>query len=102
MIVYNVTVLLAQSVEQQWLNWLKPNYIDQVMQTGFFDSWSLLQVNDSPNEGLTYCLQFITEEISSLQAYRNLYEESIAATHQQEFKNQLVTFSSTMQSIILE
>lgn len=99
MIIYNVTVLIDESIEQQWLSWIKPNLIEKILETGFFHSYKLLQVTDSPNEGLTYCLQFNTDEISSLQSYLALYAEQIEQEHQQNFANQLVTFSSTMKLI---
>lgn len=99
MFIYNITVLIEKSIEQEWLSWIKPNYINTVMETGFFQSCQLLQVSDSPNEGLTYCLQFRTNEISLLQSYQNLYASQIEREHQVAFTNQLVTFSSTMKII---
>ncbi|MGI4749563.1 MAG: DUF4286 family protein [Janthinobacterium lividum] len=99
MFIYNITYLIDESIEQQWLNELKTNYIQTVLETGFFQSYQLLQVTDSPNEGLTFCLQFRTNEISSLQSYQNLYAAQIESENQQLFTNQLVTFSSTMKLI---
>jgi len=91
--------MIEESIEQQWLSWIKINYINTVLETGFFQSYQLLQVTDSPNEGLTYCLQFRTNEISSLQSYQNLYAPQIESEHQLAFPNQLVTFGSTMKII---
>lgn len=99
MFVYNITVLIEESIEQEWLSWIEPNYMETVMATGFFQSCQLLQVTDSPNEGLTYCLQFRTNEISSLQSYQSLYAPQIESEHQLAFANQMVTFSSTMKLI---
>lgn len=99
MFIYNITFLIDESIAQEWLNEVKNNYIEIVLETGFFQSYQLLQVMDSPNEGLTYCLQFRTEEISSLQSYQNLYAPQIENKHQQLFVNQIITFSSTMKLI---
>lgn len=99
MFIYNITILIEEYIEQEWLNWIKPNFIQVIMETGFFQSCQLLQVTDSPNEGLTYCLQFRTNEISSMQSYQNLYAMQIENEHMQAFQNQLVTFSSTMKII---
>lgn len=99
MFIYNITVLIEETIEQEWLSWIKTNYMEAVMETGFFQSCQLLQVTDSPNEGLTFCLQFRTNEISSLQSYQNLYAPNIEQEHQQAFVNQLVTFSSIMKII---
>lgn len=99
MFIYNITVLIDESIEQNWLSWIKTNYVQAVMDTGFFQSGQVLQVTDSPNEGLTFCLQFRTNEISALQSYQNLYAPKIEGEHQQAFVNQLVTFSSIMKII---
>jgi len=99
MFIYNITILIDESIEQEWLNYVQAQLMQAVMETGFFQSCQLLQVTDSPNEGLTYCLQFRTNEISSLQSYQNLYGPQIEGEHQSAFPNQLVTFSSTMKII---
>jgi hypothetical protein len=99
MFIYNITVLIEESIEQAWLSWIKTVFIQTIMETGFFQSYQVLQVTDSPNEGLTYCLQFRTNEISSLQSYQSLYAAQVESEHLQAFPNQLVTFSSTMKII---
>lgn len=99
MFLYNITFLIDESIEQQWLDEVKNNYIQTVLDTGFFQSYQLLQVIDSPNEGLTYCLQFRTNEISSLQSYQHLYSAQIENNHYQIFENQLIAFTSTMKLI---
>ncbi|RYE37141.1 MAG: DUF4286 family protein [Sphingobacteriaceae bacterium] len=99
MFLYNITFLIDESIEQQWLDEVKNNYIQTVMDTDFFQSYQLLQVMDSPNEGLTYCLQFRTNEISSLQSYQNLYSAQIESNHYQIFENQLIAFTSSMKLI---
>ncbi len=99
MFIYNITFLIDEAIVQEWLELIKTNYIQTVMETGFFQSYQLLQVMDSPNEGLTYCLQFRTSEISSLQSYQNLYAPQIESEHLQSFTNQVITFTSTMKLI---
>ena len=99
MFIYNITVLIEETLEQEWLNYVQTEFIPVILETGFFQSCQLLQVTDSPNEGLTYCVQFRTNEISSLQSYQSLYAPQIESAHQLAFPNQLVTFSSTMKLI---
>lgn len=99
MTIYNITVLIEESIEQKWLNYVQTEMIPNILDTGFFESGKLLQVADSPNEGLTFCLQFTTNTISSLQSYQSLCAQQIDGAHQAAFPNQLVTFSSTMKLI---
>ena len=99
MIIYNITVLIEETIEQEWLYYVQSAMIPSILDTGFFNSGKLLQVTDSPNEGLTFCLQFSTNEISSLQSYQSLYSQQLESAHQLAFPNQLVTFNSTMKLI---
>lgn len=99
MTIYNITVLIKESIEQEWLRYVQAEFIPAIMETGFFQSFQLLQVTDSPNEGLTYCVQFRTNEIYLLQSYQSLYAPQIESKQQLAFPNQLVTFSSTMKLI---
>jgi len=47
MIMYNVTVMVEESLSNDWLDWMNQTHIPDVMATGFFlfrigsvDSWS--------------------------------------------------------------
>jgi hypothetical protein len=82
MIIYSVTVVIKEDVEDSWLKWMQKEHIKEVMKTGYFTNWEmqklLLQeivVNES-----TYIINY---KCPSLDEY-NKYMEKDAPRLQKE------------------
>ncbi|WP_122876646.1 DUF4286 family protein, partial [Pseudomonas viridiflava] len=70
MLLYNVTLILEESAADEWLQWMQETHIPEVMATGMFVSNRLLKVLDSPNEGVTYCTQYVAESMENYDQYQ--------------------------------
>ncbi|HEY0898563.1 MAG TPA: DUF4286 family protein [Sphingobacteriaceae bacterium] len=99
MILYNITIIIDDAIERDWVSYIQGSYIPQIMGTGAFVSNRLLKVLDSPNEGYTYCLQFIAEDLSKYHNFQNDFFAPIQAAHQQQFENKFVSFSTIMEYV---
>jgi hypothetical protein len=99
MIIYNETIIVDESIHQQWLSWMKSEHIPKVMKTGYFNSYKILNVLDSPNEGVTYCVQYLTDSREKYNQFNTHHFLSLQAAHQQKFENQFVLFNTLMQSV---
>jgi hypothetical protein len=99
MIIYNETIIVDEAVHKQWLHWMQDEYIPMVMKTGHFNSYKILNVIDSPNEGVTYCIQYLTDKLESYNHFDQKHRQGLQAIHQQRFENQLVLFNSLMQTV---
>lgn len=99
MILYNITVIIDEGIESEWLNWINQTFIPNAMSTNLLASSRLLKVLDSPNEGVTYCLQFVADNIGNYNDFKNLHAAEILDAHALEFKNKSVFFSSVMEFI---
>ena len=99
MIIYNETIIVDEAIHKQWLNWMQNEYIPLVMETGYFQSYKILNVLDSPNEGVTYCIQYLTDDLNSYNQFNNLHLQNLQAIHQRQFENQFVLFNTLMQTI---
>jgi hypothetical protein len=99
MILYNITIIIEEGVENEWLNWVNTNFVPEALSTNLLVSSRLLKVLDSPNEGFTYCLQFIADNIHNYNEFKNLHAVKILDAHTIEFKNKSVFFSSVMEFI---
>ena len=97
MILYNITIIIDDAIEKDWVGYIKGRYIPEIMATGDFDSNRFLKVLDSPNEGFTYCIQFVAEDLSKYHNYQNRHAATIQAAHQQHFENKFVSFSTVME-----
>jgi len=99
MILYNVTVILDESIHNEWLEWMKSEYIPNVMNTGYFVSNRLLKVLDSPNEGITYCVQYIADTSEQVNEYQQKHAEEIQSNFPAQFINKFVLFPTTMEFV---
>ncbi|RYG07973.1 MAG: DUF4286 family protein, partial [Chitinophagaceae bacterium] len=70
MLLYNVTLIIEDSAVEEWLNWMQEKHIPDVLATGKFVSNRLLKVLDSPNEGVTYCAQYVAESLADYEDYQ--------------------------------
>jgi hypothetical protein len=99
MIIYNETFVVEASAEQEWLQWMKAEHIPAAMATGCFTGHNILQVLDSPNEGVTYCIQYLTDDINNYQQFAEQYAQQLHIRHHQQFENRYVLFNSLMQAV---
>ncbi len=100
MLLYNVTVILEDSAAEEWLQWMKDIHIPDVMSTGKFVSNRLLRVLDSPNEGITYCIQYVAESQTDYDDYQKIYAPALQADLQTKFANRHVAFRTLMEFVI--
>jgi hypothetical protein len=99
MIIYNETFVVETSAEAEWLQWMQEEHIPAALATGYFESHNILQVLDSPNEGVTYCIQYLTNDIQKYQLFKDRYLHHLHTRHHQQFENRYVLFNSLMKTL---
>ena len=98
MILYNVTTILDDSIHDQWLTWAENELIPAIMSTDCFVSYRVLRVLDSPNEGVTYCIQYVSDSLENYNEFKNLHPQDPIPIPL-EFLNKIVSFPSLMEFI---
>jgi len=99
MLLYNVTLILEEAIADEWLIWMKEVHIPEVMATGKFVSHRLLKVVDSPNEGVTYCAQYIAKNEAEYNEYQEVHAPALQAKTLERFENKFVAYRSLMEFI---
>ena len=99
MLLYNVTLILEETVANDWLQWMQEIHIPEVMATGLFVSHRLLKVIDSPNEGVTYCAQYVADSQADYDKYQQDFAPSLQAKLNEKFENKFVAFRTLMEFI---
>ncbi len=99
MIVYNDTIIIEESIHDEWLNYIKTVHIPAIMSTGLFASYKILTVIDSPNEGVTYCIQYNADTIEHFQQFYMNHLHKFQATHQEKFPEKFVMFNTLMEEV---
>jgi len=99
MFLYNVTLILDATAAEEWLQWMQDIHIPQVMATGMFVSNRLLKVVDSPNEGVTYCSQYVVETLDNYNKYQETFAPALQAELNEKYKNRFVAYRSLMEFV---
>ena len=99
MIVYNETFVIDEDIHTNWLNWMKENHIPKVLETGDFQSSQILKVLNSPNEGVTYCIQYFTDDVDKYEHFMLYHMNPMHITHNQAFENKFVLFNTLMEQM---
>ena len=99
MIIYNVTTILQESIEQDYLDYMKEIHMPEAMASGTFSSCNLLKLTEPINEGATYCAQYVTDDIQKLNEYRAAISPKLQEDFKQKFDNQYVAFRSVLESV---
>ena len=99
MLLYNVTIIIEDDSADEWLKWMTETHIPAVMETGKFVSNRLLKVMDSPNEGVTFCTQYIVESRALYDDYQRNDAPALQAELQSKFANKHVAFRTLMEFV---
>ena len=101
MLVYNETFIVDDAIVPGWLEWIKTNHIPSILATGAFDSYKALTVLDSPNEGITYCIQYQTDTVERYSDFYYKEMERIHQAHNVQFEERFALFHTLMETIDL-
>lgn len=99
MLLYNVTLIIEEAAAEEWLKWMQETHIPAVLATEKFVSNRLLKVIDSPNEGVTYCAQYVVENLVDYEDYQLNFAPALQADLQQKFENRFVAFRTLMEFV---
>lgn len=73
MYIYNVTMNIEESIQAQWLSWMKEVHIPEMLESGKFTKALMTKVLvEEDMGGITYSIQYTTDTKETLQKY---YEE---------------------------
>jgi hypothetical protein len=99
MIIYNVTAILEDSIHEEYLAYMQQIHMPEVMASGKFISCNLLLLTEPVNEGITYCAQYITDDIEKLNDYRLNYSPKLQEDLSRKFGTSCLTFRSVLESL---
>lgn len=99
MYIYNVTINIEESIEQEWLKWMQNEHIPQMLETGKFFEAKMCQVMVKEEIGVTYSVQYTAEDKETLERY---YNENAAQLRQEAtklFGNKFVSFRTELKVV---
>ena len=100
MLSYNVTINIDESVHDQWLDWMKDKHLPDMLATGKFSHAKMVRVLvEEDLGGVTYSVQYTTQDRSTLDAYYKEDAERLRGDAQKMFPNKFVAFRTELEVI---
>jgi Domain of unknown function (DUF4286) len=100
MILYNVTVGIDNSIEEDWKKWMIEVHIPDVIATGQFIDHKFFKVlsHDEPNSS-SFSIQYFAKSKENLQVYQENFADKLQQDHQEKFANKFVAFRTVLESV---
>ncbi len=100
MILYNVTVKINQTLETEWLQWMRERHIPDVMNTGLFINYKICKILfEEEDGGVTYAFQYYLKDMDTFKEYQAKHAKALQADHTERYKDQYVAFRTLMEVI---
>ena len=100
MIIYNVTVNIDNSVNDEWLEWMKKIHIPDVMKTGLFAENKICRVlGDEESGGKTYAIQYFCKTMNDFKKYEKEFAQSLRAKHSEKYKDKFTAFRTLLEIV---
>jgi threonyl-tRNA synthetase len=100
MFIYNVTVSVNHSVEDDWINWMKNTHIPEVMKTGFFTEYKMFKVLLNTDENSrSYSVQYAFSQMKDLQLYQANFATALQQKHIARYADKCHAFRSVLEKM---
>ena len=100
MIVYNITTQIDHDAHEDWLVFMRRDWIPLALETGHFDDYRLCRLLGVDEEtGLTYTLQFTVGSRTSFDIYMEKHATRMQQMHHRLWKGRTVIFRTIMDVI---
>jgi len=99
MIIYNVTINVEEDIHDSWLTWMKTEHIPEMLATGKFSKALMTKVLvEEELGGITYSVQYTTNNIETLHKYYDEDEENLRAKSSL-FEGKFVAFRTELEIV---
>lgn len=100
MIVYSVTVAIDDSVEQDWIQWMKEVHIPDVMNTGMFVDFRFCKVfPHQPEDPISYNITYRCKDMETYEAYQRDHAPALQEDHTKRYSGKFAAFRTILEQI---
>jgi uncharacterized protein DUF4286 len=100
MIVYNLSIKIDASVENEWLEWQKKEHIPEVMASGQFSDYKFYRLLEQQDiDAATYVVQYFAPSIEHYNNYIEKYAPSLRQKIKDKWGEKFIAFRTIMQVV---
>lgn len=100
MYLFNETVGIDASVEQEWLAWAKSIYVPAVLNTGLFTGHKFYKVlHDNDDGSISYSIQFLSASLENVVQFLEVFAPPMVEQQRQKFNNKHIAFRTLLEEV---
>ena len=100
MLIFNTTYKVATNQNENWLEWMNNQHIPFMLESGLFSKPQIAKVLGSEdNEGLSFSVQFLIQDIDSLMDWHRENAVSFQNNCSAKFGTEVVFFTTVLELI---
>jgi len=100
MIIFNITVNISYSAEQEWVTYMKTIHIPEILASKLpLEVKFLRLLTEIENDGSTYTTQFAFLTMEDFLAYQTHFQTPLLEKHHQRFSGQYVSFRTLLEEV---
>ncbi|HEY4540366.1 MAG TPA: DUF4286 family protein [Faecalibacter sp.] len=100
MILYNTTFVVEDSVNEEWLAFVKEEHIGDYLKSNCFLGARMGKITSHVEPGMqTYSIQFFTNDDLTLEQFKNNFLPELQQKSLQKFGTKVLSFASEMEHL---
>lgn len=100
MLLYNITTGIDKEIENEWVSWMRGQYIPAVMSTDMFVDWKMFKVlHDQDENTVSYSVQYFSETIEQVVQFVEQIEPELNKELQRRYKDRHVSFRTLLEQV---
>ena len=100
MVLYNITINIDNDREEEFIDWMKQEYLSRIMQTGlFYEKRFFRLLHDDGSGGVNFSAQFLAESMEDLEFFQAKYAPLLSEIIKEKFGSQFVSYRSVLESV---
>jgi hypothetical protein len=98
-VLYNVTLSVDHSIQEEWLAWMRDVHIPAVMRTGYFLESRICRVHAFEEGGVTFAVQYLCHSMTDYEEYQREAAPRLQAEHQNRYGQKVAAFRTVLEII---
>lgn len=100
MYIYNVTTQVKEYIQVEWLEWMRNDFIPDMIATELFSYYRIVKILDiDESDGPTYAIQYFTDSRAKYDQFVQLYSNKLSQKAIEKWKDKIFSFRSLMEVI---
>lgn len=100
MFLYNVTVGVDKSAEQEWLHWMKTEHMLDVLNTGMFAQAKIYKIlHQSEDDTVSYSIQYFAQTLDQVEQYLEKFAPALREEVSKRFEGRQVAFRTLLEEV---